>query len=86
MVTVPISKAAQVSEAISQVSGLSAVETISEGGDTARLRLVSAERQNHASAIADWLRSNDIPVDEMLVERGSLDEVFHTITEGDSHA
>lgn len=86
VVTVPISKASQVSEAISQVSGLSAVETISEGGDTARLRLVSAERQNHASAIADWLRSNDIPVDEMLVERGSLDEVFHTITEGDSHA
>ena len=39
-----------------------------------------------APSVGEWLRSKDIPVDELLVERGLLDDVFHAITEGDGDA
>lgn len=86
VITVPLTKAASVSQITVELEGISAVETIAEGDTSARLRLVSAERNNLAPAVGDWLRRQEIPVDEMLVERGSLDDVFHAITEGQGDA
>lgn len=86
VVKVPSANVGAVAMAAEEIEGVSGVETISEGDGSARLKIISAERRNLASSVGDWLRSKDIPVDEMLVERGSLDEVFHTITEAKDNA
>ena len=70
----------------SQIDGVEAVEQLSEKEGTVRCRIVSTDRRNLAPQISDWLRGRSIRFDEMVVERGSLDDVFHSITEGDDDA
>ena len=85
VVTIPQAHTADM-EAVAEVAGIAAVERVSEIAGAVRYRLVSGERRNLAPVVSDWLRSQSIPFDEMVVERGSLDDVFHAITEGESDA
>ena len=48
--------------------------------------MVSSARDNLTAAVSEWLRSKNVAFDELLVEQGSLDDVFHAITEGDGDA
>ena len=86
LVSVAADRAQEVGAAAQEIAGVSKVETVTSGGDSTRLRLLSSDRRNLAPAVGEWLRGKGIPVDELLVERGSLDDVFHTITEGDGYA
>ena len=85
VVTVPQAHAAAMGE-VSDVPQVAAIERLSEAEGFVRFRLVSDQRKNLAPMVSDWLRGRSIPFDEMVVERGSLDDVFHAITEGDSDA
>ena len=85
VVTVPQAHAAAMDE-VSDVPEVAAIEQLSEAEGFVRFRLVSDQRKNLAPMVSDWLRGRSIPFDEMVVERGSLDDVFHAITEGDSDA
>lgn len=85
VVTVPQAHAAAMDE-VSDVPEVAAIEQLSEAEGFVRFRLVSDQRKNLAPMVSDWLRGRSISFDEMLVERGSLDDVFHAITEGDSDA
>ena len=85
VVTVPQAHAAAMDE-VSDVPEVAAIEQLSEAEGFVRFRLFSDQRKNLAPMVSDWLRGRSIPFDEMVVERGSLDDVFHAITEGDSDA
>ena len=85
VVTVPQAHAAAM-EAVSDAPEVASIERLSEAEGFVRFRLVSDQRKNLAPMVSDWLRGRSIPFDEMVVERGSLDDVFHAITEGDSDA
>ena len=85
VVTVPQAHAAAMDE-VRDVPEVAAIERLSEAEGFVRFRLVSDQRKNLAPMVSDWLRGRSIPFDEMVVERGSLDDVFHAITEGDSDA
>ena len=85
VVTVPQAHAAAMDE-VSDVPEVAAIEQLSESEGFVRFRLVSDQRKNLAPMVSDWLRGRSISFDEMVVERGSLDDVFHAITEGDSDA
>jgi ABC-2 type transport system ATP-binding protein len=86
VVTVPVSMSALMETAAVEIAGVAAVEKIADVGEAVRLRLVSAARDNLTATVSDWLRSKNVAFDELLVEQGSLDDVFHTITEGDGDA
>ena len=81
VVTVPQAHAAAMDE-VSDVPEVAAIEQLSEAEGFVRFRLVSDQRKNLAPMVSDWLRGRSISFDEMVVERGSLDDVFHAITEG----
>ncbi len=85
VVTVPQAHTAAM-DAVSDVPEVASIDRLSEAEGFVRFRLVSDKRKNLAPMVSDWLRGRSIPFDEMLVERGSLDDVFHAITEGDSDA
>ena len=85
VVTVPQAHAAAMDE-VSDVPEVAAIEQLSESEGFVRFRLVSDQRKNLAPMVSDWLRGRSISFDEMVVERGSLDDVFHAITEGDRDA
>ena len=85
IVSVPKGQADAV-EGASQIDGVATVEQLSEKEGSLRCRIVSTDRRNLAPQISDWLHGHSIPFDKMVVERGSLDDVFHSITEGDDDA
>ncbi len=85
VVTVPQAHTAAM-DAVSDVPEVASIDRLSEAEGFVRFRLVSDKRKNLAPMVSDWLRGRSIPFDEMLVERGSLDDVFQAITEGDSDA
>ena len=86
VVTVPASMNALMETAAAEIAGVAAVEKIADVGEAVRLRLVSSARDNLTAAVSEWLRSKNVAFDELLVEQGSLDDVFHAITEGDGDA
>lgn len=86
VVTVPAAMSELMESAASDISGVSTVEIITTVGDKVRLKLVSAAQDNLTATVSDWLREKQVPFDELLVEQGSLDDVFHAITEGDGDA
>ncbi|PPR59752.1 MAG: putative ABC transporter ATP-binding protein YxlF [Alphaproteobacteria bacterium MarineAlpha4_Bin2] len=73
-------------EEVGKIEGVGSIELLSDKEGSVRCRIVSTDRRNLAPQISDWLRGRSIPFDEMVVERGSLDDVFHSITEGDDDA
>ena len=85
VVTVPQAHAAAM-DAVRDVPEVAAIERLLEAEEFVRFRLVSDQRKKLAPMVSDWLRGRSIPFDEMVVERGSLDDVFHAITEGDGDA
>lgn len=56
------------------------VETLGQPNGHALLRAIPKERKEAADHVAALLRAKDIPVDELYVERGRLDDVFRQIT------
>jgi ABC-2 type transport system ATP-binding protein len=56
------------------------VETVGKPNGHAHLRAIPKNRKEAADHVAALLRAKDIPVDELYIERGRLDDVFRQIT------
>lgn len=56
------------------------VETVGKPNGHAHLRAIPKNRKEAADHVAALLRAKEIPVDELYVERGRLDDVFRQIT------
>lgn len=75
--------------ALSGASVVERVETVGKPNGHMLLRAIPREKTMTATEIAAVLRAQNIPVDELYVERGRLDDVFRQITmpeEGGSNA
>ncbi len=59
------------------------VETVSKANGHIQLRAVPRDGAVDATEVAALLRAQSIPVDELYVERGRLDDVFRLITTSD---
>jgi ABC-2 type transport system ATP-binding protein len=61
------------------------VETIGKANGHIQLRALPRGGTLEAARVASMLRDQQIPIDELYVERGRLDEVFRQITTSDDH-
>jgi ABC-2 type transport system ATP-binding protein len=66
--------------ALSSASGVARVETVGEPNGQTLLRAIPRQKTMAAAEVAALLRAQNIPVDELYVERGRLDDVFRQIT------
>lgn len=75
--------------ALGALDCVSTVEIVSKANGHAQLRALPKSGRSIAPDVAACLREKAIPIDELFVERGKLDDVFRQITtagEGASHA
>ena len=73
--------------ALQELSSVASVEEIGHVNGHVRLRATPSKQQaSIAGEIAALLRDKSIAVDELLVERGKLDDVFRKITTSDTTA
>jgi ABC-2 type transport system ATP-binding protein len=66
--------------ALSSASSVARVETLGKPNGHLLLRAIPRQKTMSASEVAALLRAKNIPVDELYVERGRLDDVFRQIT------
>lgn len=66
--------------ALSAAQGVERVERLGKPNGHLLLRAIPREKEMAAAEVAALLRAQNIPVDELYVERGRLDEVFRQIT------
>ena len=66
--------------ALSNASTVARVETVRKPNGYLLLRAIPRQKTMSAAEVAAVLRAQNIPVDELYVERGRLDEVFRQIT------
>jgi ABC-2 type transport system ATP-binding protein len=74
---------------LSDASDVVRVETLGKPNGYFHLRAIPRQKTMSTVEVATLLREQNIPVDELYVERGRLDEVFRQITMpkgGDSDA
>jgi ABC-2 type transport system ATP-binding protein len=75
--------------ALTNAAAIASVETLGKPNGHLLLRAIPHQKTMTATEVAAVLRAQNIPVDELYVERGRLDDVFRKITmpeEGDSNA
>ena len=65
---------------LSSASSVARVETVGEPNGQTLLRAIPRQKTKAAAEVAALLRAQNIPVDELYVERGRLDDVFRQIT------
>lgn len=66
---------------IAQVAHVRTVETIGAVNGVARLRVVGDGGRQIVTAVGAVLHAHDLPVEDLRMERGRLDEVFRQITQ-----
>jgi ABC-2 type transport system ATP-binding protein len=66
--------------ALSNASSVARVETVGKPNGYMLLRAIPRQKTMSAAEVAAVLRAQNIPVDELYVEHGRLDEVFRQIT------
>jgi ABC-2 type transport system ATP-binding protein len=66
--------------ALSGASNVVRVETVGKPNGHMLLRAIPRQKEMAAAEVAALLRAQNIPVDELYVERGRLDDVFRQIT------
>ena len=69
-----------VAAALGGLAGIKAVERLPAGSGRIQLRAIPAAGANVASDVASLIRERALPVAEIYVERGRLDDVFRLIT------
>lgn len=67
-------------KALNSSSGVERVEKLGRPNSHMLLRAIPKEKESAAAEVAAVLRAQNIPVDELYVERGRLDDVFRQIT------
>lgn len=76
--------AENLTSALRGLAGVERVEEIERANGHVRLRAIPNEQNAIAGDIAILIRDKAIAVDELLVERGKLDDVFREITTSDT--
>jgi ABC-2 type transport system ATP-binding protein len=79
-VNVEMVMAADAKAAIGAIAGVSRVETAAQMDGLVTLCAISEGGQPILAGINAWVRDKDIPVAELYVEHGRLDDVFHDLT------
>lgn len=82
LITVDISAAETLSNGLTEIESVHLVERLDANGATARLRINAREARPIITEVADFVKSRNIPVSELSVERGRLDDIFRQITSG----
>jgi ABC-2 type transport system ATP-binding protein len=77
---VPTDRADAAMRILSAAESVARVETLGKPNGHLLLRAIPREKLMGSAEIATLLRAQNIPVDELYVERGRLDEVFRQIT------
>lgn len=77
---VPTAEASRISKAVAAIPGVASVETADHNGNGTKLRALPKNGALSALAVGDLLRGQQLPFDEIYVERGKLDDVFRDIT------
>jgi ABC-2 type transport system ATP-binding protein len=88
-VRVPVKEAEKISKILAGAKDVERVETLSKVNSSAQLRVTPKTGKQIAADVAALLREKALPVDELYVERGKLDDVFRQITtsdQGGNHA
>jgi ABC-2 type transport system ATP-binding protein len=67
-------------QVLSSSSNVESVETLGKPNGHLLLRAIPRQKEMAAAEVAALLRAQNIPVDELYVERGRLDDVFRKIT------
>ena len=83
-VRVPTDAAEGLMSAIKDLSGVADVEEISRTNGHVRFRALPNAQGAIATDIASLVRERSIDIDELIVERGRLDDVFRSITTSDA--
>jgi ABC-2 type transport system ATP-binding protein len=83
---VPSSRAEAVKKALLEFAAIASVETIGAANGKVRLQAAARDGAPAAPQLASLIRSRLIEVEEVVVQRGSLDEVFREITTSDDGA
>jgi ABC-2 type transport system ATP-binding protein len=83
---VPSSRAEAVKKALLEFAAIAKVETIGAANGKVRLQAAARDGAPAAPQLASLIRSRLIEVEEVVVQRGSLDEVFREITTSDDGA
>lgn len=79
-IRVPEADAERVSRALAGLSTIAGVETAEKSDGHVRIRALPKSTIPPAKAIGELLLRESLPVDELVVERGRLDDVFREIT------
>ena len=80
IMTVDAPKAGAVIRELEKLDAIGGVETAAETGGLARIRVFPKNKGSIAADIGQLVRARDLPVREMVVEKGTLDDVFRDIT------
>jgi ABC-2 type transport system ATP-binding protein len=73
-------KAGAAKEVLSSIGDIAKVETVSKSEGAVQLRAIPKNGKAIATEVAARLREKSVPVEELFVERGKLDDVFRQIT------
>jgi hypothetical protein len=65
---------------IANIPEIKAVDVVGTTNGIAKLRAYTKSGKPAATAVADIVRNNALPVQEIFVEQGSLDDVFWDMT------
>ena len=84
LITTPQKDAETVRRRIANLPDVKAVEIIGTVDGISKLRVLPKRARSIATDVADLVRSATLPVQEIFVEQGSLDDVFWDMTAADS--
>ena len=85
-IRVPLNEAEKISKILAGAKDVERVETLSKLNGSAQLRVTPKSGKQIAADVAALLREKALPIDELYVERGRLDEVFRQITTSETGA
>ncbi|MEQ8707458.1 MAG: ABC transporter ATP-binding protein [Rhodospirillales bacterium] len=80
VMTLDTKDAAGMTEALKLLSGVDNVEQLSASEGVTRLRVNARDARPVISEVADLVKAKNIPVSELSVEKGRLDDIFRRIT------
>ncbi len=79
-ITLPQTDVATARQLIAEVDGVTSVEQADEGGDRVRLSALAQSGREILTPLSERLRASDLPVEQVSVQTGHLNDVFRSMT------
>lgn len=80
LITLDAAAVTSVTEGLGAIESVQMVERLHINGQTARLRVNARDARPIIGDVADFVKARNIPVSELSVEKGRLDDIFRRIT------